>query len=200
MPAGSSLKPGVIPVQRMAPGDHAYVGYDHDAGWTDVLNAYVQGGLARGERVMVLADPALGDDEVVDRLCAGRTGRAEAVRRRQLVTTSMRQLIAPDRRFTVERQLSRIEEETELALNQRYSGLRTFIDMRWVADLDAGTDLMSHRETHAQRLFTGRPYSEICAYDSRCFTAEVLDAMHLAHPCDLLARPGMLRAVWEPPN
>jgi anti-anti-sigma regulatory factor len=104
----------------------------------------------------------------------------------------MRALIHPQAGFTSDRQWQRITEETDRALAEGYSGLRTYIDMHWVGDLGADVGAMMHRESHAEHLFTDRPYTEICAYDSRWFTPGVLRAMHEAHPCRLLPRLGAL--------
>lgn len=198
MPAADAR---VVPVQRMRPGDHAFVSYDSDDARWDVLSAFARLGLAAGERVMVFAAPGVPDREVLAHLApADAAGDpeawVEAARQRgQLVLSSMRALIRPDREFTAVRQQGRIAEETDRAVRDGYAGLRAYIDMHWVRDMGAPIDVMMHRETHADHLFTGRPYAEICAYDRRWFTGDVLDAMAQAHPRNLLSRLGALYAT-----
>ncbi|WFB06387.1 MEDS domain-containing protein [Streptomyces sp. LX-29] len=189
-----------IPVHRMRPGDHAFVSYDDDETRWEVLTAFTWLGLARGEKVIVLPPPGVPEYEVLDRLDAGSPAVAAARRRGQLVISSMAQLIAPDREFTAERQMSRLAEESARAVRDGYRALRAFIDMHWVAALGAAIAAMEHRETHAAHLFTGRPYSEICAYDRRAFTAETLRAMARAHPRTLMERLGSLRAGYPLPQ
>ncbi|MEU4096963.1 MEDS domain-containing protein [Streptomyces sp. NPDC026673] len=191
----------VVPVQRMRPGDHAFVSYDSDDMRWDVLSAFARLGLAAGERVMVFAAPGVPDREVLAHLApADDAGDPEAWvesarQRGQLVLSSMRALIRPDREFTAARQQGRIAEETDRAVRDGYAGLRAYIDMHWVRDMGAPIDVMMHRETHADHLFAERPYAEICAYDRRWFTGDVLDAMAQAHPRNLLTRLGTLYAT-----
>ncbi|MFD5699812.1 MEDS domain-containing protein [Streptomyces lasiicapitis] len=190
--ADDAASAGTIPVQQLRAGDHAFVGYDDDDAGRDVVAGFAWAGLAKRERVMVFAAPQVDEDEVWNRLDAPGPLLGAARDRGQLVVSSMRALIHPARTFTPERQWQRIEEETDRALADGYRGLRTYIDMHWVADLDADVATMMYRESHAEHLFSGRPYTEICAYDSRWFAPEVLTAMHRAHPCRLLPHLGAL--------
>ncbi|WP_234440441.1 MEDS domain-containing protein [Streptomyces rimosus] len=179
----------------MRPGDHAFVSYDDDEVRWEVVTAFVRLGLAQGEKVILFPDPWLPESEVLARLDFTGRSTVTARERGQLVLSSMRGLIRPDVRFTPERQLGRLSAETARAADEGFTGLRSFIDMRWVPDLHADVRVMMHRETHADALFEGRPYSEICAYDRRWFDREVLYAMDRAHPRSLVERLGTLRTV-----
>ncbi|MFJ9416622.1 MEDS domain-containing protein [Streptomyces sp. NPDC101227] len=185
----------LIPVQQLHPGDHAFVSYGNDEIRWDVITAFVRLGLARGEKVMVLPCPAVPEEEVLARIDFPSRSTASARERGQLVLSSMRAVIRPDAEFTAARQLGRLHAETDRATAEGYTGLRAFIDMGWVAAL--GTDLaaVAHRETHADGLFSGRPYTEICAYDRRRFDRAMVAAMEGAHPHALLERLGSLRSV-----
>ncbi|MFH8405676.1 MEDS domain-containing protein [Streptomyces sp. NPDC018019] len=169
--------------------------YDDDEVRWEVMTAFVRLGLAQGEKVILFPDPWLPEAEVLARLDFTGRSTVTARERGQLVLSSMRSLIRPDLRFTPERQIGRLSSETARAADQGFTGLRTFIDMRWVPDLDADVRVMMHRETHADALFEDRPYSEICAYDRRWFDRGVLHAMDRAHPRSLLERLGTLRTV-----
>ncbi|MEV1025666.1 MEDS domain-containing protein [Streptomyces sp. NPDC050264] len=183
-----------IPVQQLRAGDHAIASYNDDDAGGDVVAAFTWTGLAKREKVMLFAAPQVAEDQVWNRLDTPGPLLSIARDRGQLVVSSMRALIHPDRHFTPERQWQRIEEETEQALAEGYRGLRTYIDMHWVGDLNADVAVMMYRESHAEHLFTDRPYTEVCSYDSRWFTDEVLGAMHEAHPCRLLPHLGALHA------
>ncbi|MFD7664307.1 MEDS domain-containing protein [Streptomyces sp. NPDC059788] len=169
--------------------------YDDDEVRWEVMTAFVRLGLAQGEKVMLFPDPWLPEAEVLARLDFTGRSTVTARERGQLVLSSMRGLIRPDLRFTPERQIGRLHSETSRAADEGFTGLRAFIDMRWVPDLNADVRVMMHRETHADALFDGRPYSEICAYDRRWFGREVLHAMDRAHPRSLLDRLGTLQSV-----
>ncbi|GAA2454526.1 hypothetical protein GCM10010273_41380 [Streptomyces lavendulocolor] len=186
--------PGTLPVQRMGPGHHAFLCYDDDAPGWDVLAAFVWSGLARGEKVIVFGPPRLTETQVRSRLQGAHALlAASGYERAQLELSSMRELILPDRRFTADRQWQRIVEESGAARAEGYTGLRTYIDMGWVADLGADLDMMMDRERRAGHLFADGFYSEVCAYDRRCFPEPVLRAMGRAHPENLLPHLGHLR-------
>lgn len=192
MATADSASVGTIPVQNLRAGDHAFVSYADDDAGRDVMSAFAWAGLVKKEKVMLFAAPHLEEDQVWNRLDAPGALLGFAREHGQLVLSSMRALIHPQHGFTPQRQWERITQETDRALAEGYSGLRTYIDMHWVADLDADVEVMMHRESHAEHLFTARPYTEICAYDSRWFAPAVLEAMHQAHPCRLLPRLGAL--------
>lgn len=186
------------PVQQLRPGDHAFVSYGDDEVRWEVVTAFVRLGLARGEKVLVLPSPAVPEDEVLARIDFPGRGTVRARERGQLVVSSMREVIGPDREFTAVRQMSRLHAETDRATAEGHTGLRAFIDMGWVRALGADVAVMAARETGAQALFSGRPYTEICAYDRRGFDRTVLTAMERAHPCALLERLGGLRSARGP--
>ncbi|MDQ2811927.1 MAG: MEDS domain-containing protein [Actinomycetota bacterium] len=185
-----------LAVDQMRLGDHAFAHYaDDNARWA-VPAVFARLGLARGEKVVVLADPAVSHGEAYQRLTTFG-GLAEQARDRgQLVFSSMRALIHPDRRFTARRQLSRLREETARAQWEGYAGLRTFIDMAWVQDLGMDVEGVMRREESAGGLFTNQSYAEICSYDRRRFAPEVVEDMRVSHPVALLEQPGELRA-WH---
>lgn len=188
---------GTLPVQCLGPGDHAWTCYEGRPSW-DTMAAYIWTGLERNERVIVLPPPRIGRCEALARLeaCGPPLGHPHG--RGQLALCGMRELLLPDRRFTVERQWQRIQEETDRALAQRFSGLRTFIDMCWVADLGIGADAVLTREANSRHLFASRPYTEVCSYDRHRFSPAFLAAVHRLHPGNLLADLGDLRVQHLP--
>jgi anti-anti-sigma regulatory factor len=110
----------------------------------------------------------------------------------------MRELISPEKSFTARRQLDRLRQETELARQEGFAGLRTVIDMAWVDDLGMDVESVMHREKHADSLFETRQYAEICTYDRRWFDPAVVEEMRVSHPVALLERPGDLQAHHAP--
>jgi anti-anti-sigma regulatory factor len=183
-------------VEQMRLGDHAFAHYGDDNARWGVPAVFTQRGLGRGEKVIIMGDPAVPPDEACQRMAAFG-GRAEQARERgQLVFSSMRALIHPDRTFTARRQLSRLREETARARWEGYAGLRTFIDMAWVRDLGMDVEGVIRREKSAGGLFASRRYAEICSYDRRRFAPAVVEEMRVSHPVALLERPGELEA-WH---
>src|SRR6202522_2755332 len=187
-----------IAVERMRLGDHAFAHYaDDDVRW-EVPAVFVFRGLSRGEKVIVMMDPRCPADDACERL-AGFGGGAEHARDRgQLVFSSMRELIGPEKSFTARRQLDRLRQETELACREGVAGLRAVIDMAWVDELGVDVEGVMAREKHADSLFESRQYAEICTYDRRWFDPAVVEEMRVSHPVALLERPGDLQAHHAP--
>ncbi|MFI8996601.1 MEDS domain-containing protein [Streptomyces sp. NPDC053542] len=192
--AGEATRRGTLPVQRLRAGDHAFCRYTDRPRW-DLVAAYTWTGLARGEKVIICPAPQADRDTVRERLEEHGPSLDHVCARGQLVFASMRTLLLPDDRFSAARQRQRIQEEITGALAKRFAGLRAYIDMRWIADLGADVEEVMAREENAAQLFATRVYSEVCAYDTSAFEPAVLDAMHAAHPHDLLDGPGSLRAL-----
>jgi hypothetical protein len=187
-----------IPVERMQLGDHAFAHYaDDDVRW-EVPALFANRGLSRGEKVFVMMDPGCSDDDACERMAAYVGGIDDARARGQLEFGSMRELISPEKSFTVRRQLDRLRQETDLARQEGFAGLRTVIDMAWVQDLAVDVEGALDREKHADSLFESRQYAEICTYDRRRFDPAVVEEMRLRHPVALLERPGDLQAHHAP--
>jgi anti-anti-sigma regulatory factor len=185
-----------LAVDQMRLGDHAFAHYADDNVRWQVPAVFTQRGLGRGEKVIIMGDPAFSADEAYQRLAAFAGPADQARARGQLVFSSMRALIHPDRAFTARRQLSRLREETARACWEGYAGLRAFIDMAWVRDLGMDVEAVMRREKSAGGLFVSRRYAEICSYDRRSFAPAVVEEMRVSHPVALLERPGELQA-WH---
>lgn len=184
---------GTLPVQHLRSGDHAFCGYAGQPGW-DVLTAYAWRGLERDEKVIICSAPDVTADEVRARMEEHGPALDHVHDSGRLVLSSLPALFHPDRRFNSERQWQRIREETDSALAAGRSGLRTFIDMGWAADLGTDVEELTAHEAQTHQAFAGRPYSQVCAYDRTVFAPEVFKAAHDAHPYDLLDELGALRA------
>ena len=187
-----------IAVERMRLGDHAFAHYaDDDVRW-QVPAAFVSGGLSRREKVIVMMDPGCSADDACERLAVCGGDAVAARDRGQLVFSSMRELISPEKSFTARRQMDRLRQETELARQEGFCGLRAVFDMVWVQDLGMDVEVVMHREKHANSLFESRRYAEICTYDRRRFDPGVVEEMRMSHPVALLERPGELQAHHAP--
>ncbi len=185
-----------LAVEQMRLGDHAFAHYGDDNARWGVPAVFTQRGLGRGEKVIIMGDPAVPPDEAYQRIAAFGARAERARERGQLVFSSIRALIHPDRTFTARRQLSRLREETARARWEGYAGLRAFIDMAWVRDLGMDVEGVMRREKTAGGLFASRRYAEICSYDRRRFAPAVVEEMRVSHPVALLERPGELQA-WH---
>jgi anti-anti-sigma regulatory factor len=181
-------------VTQMRLGDHAFAHYaDDDARW-ELLSAFCALGLAGGEKVVVLADPAVTHDEAYRRLFPDDGFADKALATGQLTFWSIDAMVRPDTRRSAERQISTLFEEIDRARRQGYAGLRSATDMTWVHECGLDLEGVMHRETHVDALFTRRQYAELCSYDRRSFAPDVIEAMRVGHPTALLERPGAFDA------
>ncbi|WP_236592318.1 MEDS domain-containing protein [Streptomyces sp. NHF165] len=196
-PARPAADVRTLPVQRFRPGQHGFASYGSEHPQWDVVHAFVRQGLAYGEKVLVLLHPRVSVGELLSLLDGHGPPVSDAWQRGQVVLSSMRALIAPHRRFTAARQWARLREESARARAEGWTALRAYIDMAWVEDLGADVESVMRRERSSQHLFDSGTYSEICAYDDRAFTDELLAEMHRAHPVNLLGSVGSLHAVRE---
>ena len=182
-----------LAMDQLRLGDHAFAEYADDELRWELPGVFVGHGLASGHQVMILPDPAVPHDDVFERMVSCSGAAEQGLMIGQLSITSMRELVYPERRFTAQRQMARLREETQRARRKGFAGLRTFIDMAWVRDFGVDIEAVMRREASAGELFANRDYAEVCSYDRRHFPREVLEAMWASHPVALLERPGELR-------
>jgi anti-anti-sigma regulatory factor len=182
-----------LAVDQMRLGDHAFVSYtDGDVRW-EVAAAFAGQGYAAGDKVIIIPDPAVSPRDAGARVAALDGTLDQALADGQVICASMRQLIAPDRRFSAHRQLVRLRDAGARARRDGYRGLRLFVDMTWTHDLGVDAESMMSWESSAHGLFTSGEFAAICSYDRRAFAPPVVQAMWAGHPVALLERPGELR-------
>jgi MEDS: MEthanogen/methylotroph, DcmR Sensory domain len=180
-----------LAVDQVRLGDHAFAHYaDDDLRW-EVAAVFASQGLARGEKVMIFADPAVPAAKASRHIAEYAGSHEPALASGQLVFTTMQAFVDD---FTAERQLWRIREETDRARRAGFEGLRAFIDMAWVRAAGIDNQAVMDREVHADEVFADGRYAEVCSYDRRTFPVAVIDAMRAGHPVALLERPGDLSA------
>ena len=73
-----------VGVDRLQPGDHAFLAFCDEGDRWDVLTAFTQQGLARNEKVALVIDPGHSSAWVAARVAGGcrRRGRRRRARRR----------------------------------------------------------------------------------------------------------------------
>jgi hypothetical protein len=188
-----------IPVERLRPGDHSCMAVDDvEARW-EVLTAFAQIGLARGERVMLVLDPDdVSDGDAVARLDGG-TGYADAARERgQFVVARNTPLYFPDGHFDAERQRRAYAAAAEQAAHDGFRGLRVTISMGWAPRAGWGDDQLMEWEGSAEHLFASYPFAALCWYERERFSERMLAGAGRIHPVQVMDRLGMLEVTWSP--
>lgn len=202
----SSLRTGGIPsgraglmahpdtADRLQLGDHVCWTFDRDEDRLAGTAAVVDAGVRRNEKVLYLTESLL-----PAALLAGleaRGGRVgDASGRGQLVIGHARDTYLPGGRFDPDTTIRVLDRHIDRALDEGWAGLRVIADMAWASRADVRDDHLSHFETAASRLFTGRRAMAVCQYDQRLFSAAELRRASAAHP----APPGVEGGVvWAP--
>ncbi|ELP66871.1 MEDS domain-containing protein [Streptomyces turgidiscabies] len=185
-----------VPVQALRPGDHACLDVpDAQAHW-QVLTAYTRTGLTRGEKVMVVLDPAdVGDDDALARLDTG-TGQAEAAwRSGQLEIVRNTAAYVPDGSFSVERQFRLYSEELERARTDGWTGLRVGADMAWAQRAGISDDRLLDYEAFMQPLFVDPRLTAMCWYSRQQYTDHLVAAMRTVHPLRVMTHLDALEVI-----
>jgi hypothetical protein len=188
-----------IPVERLQPGDHSCMEHDDvEARW-EVLTAFAQIGLARGERVMLVLDPDdVSDDAAVARLDRG-TGLAAAARDSgQFVVARNTPLYFPDGHFDAERQRRAYAAAVDQAVEDGYRALRVTISMAWAPRAGWSDDELMAWESSAEHLFESSRFSALCWYDRERFSERMLAGARRIHPVQVMDRLGMLEVTRHP--
>ncbi|MDX3453237.1 MEDS domain-containing protein [Streptomyces sp. ME02-8801-2C] len=176
-----------VPVGALRPGDHACLDVpDAQAHW-QVLTAYTRAGLTRGEKVMVVLDPAdVGDDDALARLDAG-TGQAEAARRSgQLEIVRNTAVYVPDGRFSRERQFRLYSAELERTRAEGRTGLRVGADMAWGKRAGVSDAQLLDYEAFMEPLFVDPRLTAMCWYSRHQYADHLVAAMRTVHPLQVM--------------
>jgi len=179
-------RPGrTVSVDRLRPGDHAFLGYADDEQRWDILRTFTRQGLARDEKVFLLVDVGYSPWWVASRVTGGASAARRAVRARQLVVSNTPRFARG--KFDARRLVEGARRRIDTVLAEGFSGLRSASEMSLVlAPVDhLGQAVEYESELHAA-LFTGqsaRRFTALCYWDERLFGGTA--AMHAArsvHP------------------
>ncbi|MDW4907393.1 MEDS domain-containing protein, partial [Streptomyces sp. ADMS] len=176
-----------VPVDALRPGDHACLDVpDSQAHW-QFLTAYTRTGLTRGERVMVVLDPAdVGDGDALARLDDG-TGQAEdAWRSGQLEIVRNTAAYVPDGSFSRERQFRLYSQELERSGTSGWAGLRVGADMAWGQRSGVSDDRLLDYEAFMEPLFADPRLTAMCWYSRHQYTDHLVAAMRTVHPLQVM--------------
>lgn len=190
MPA-EDLHGRTVGVDRLRPGDHAFLGYDDDDTRWDILSVFTQDGLARGEKVMLLVDVGHDPGWVAARVAGGPLGARHALRDRQLVVSNAPRFARGG--FNAGRLVEGARRRVDTVLAEGFSGLRSASEMSLaLAPVDhLGQAVDFEIALHAS-VFAGQHgvrYTALCYWDERLFGGtEAMEDARAVHPVTLIPR------------
>ena len=196
MPA-EGLHGRAVGVDRLQPGDHAFLGYADDDTLWEILRVYTQQGLARDEKVGLVVDVDRSTSWVAARVAGGTVAAAKAMRSGQLVVSNAPRFARGG--FDAGRLVEGVRRRIDTASAEGFSGLRSASEMSLaLAPVDHLGQAVEYETALHASLFTGegKPrFTALCMWDERLFgAADAMDAARAVHPVIVLPRLGTLHA------
>lgn len=196
MPSGNG-QVSAVGVDRLQPGDHAFLAFSNDDERWDILGVFAQQGLARDEKVLLLVDAACPPAEVAARVTGGTIQARRAIGRGQLVVSALPRSGAGD--FVAGR-VGEVARQTEAMAGERYGGLRCATEMSGALPPSESLERAVEYETALHQTLSAahpsRRYTSLCHWDEREFgDSPVMDAVRAIHPVTLLDRDGTLHVT-----
>lgn len=176
-----------VRAEHVEHGDHGCLLYDHDEQWEHAVSRFVGEGLRRGEQVQYFADAYR--PERIREMLLGRDVRIDpALASGQLSLLTATQTYLADLPFDPDRMMSDLRAAIEGARVAGYAGYRVIGDMCWAQPAVPGADWLLDYERQVGSVFTGRPASAMCLYDTRRFASGAEDFCEV-HPVQIVSSP-----------
>ena len=195
MSSGSRSAPAVG-VDRLQPGDHAFLAFADDEERWEILSTFTRQGLAREESVFLLLDVD-SPGEVAARVAGSAAAAQRAIDGGHLVVSNAPRF-APgqfDARKLVDTTRRRIDE----VVSAGFSGLRSASEMSFaLAPVDSLDQAVEYEHVLDETLFAGQhgQYTALCVWDERKFGTEpAMDAARAIHPVTVLPSAGTLHVA-----
>jgi len=189
-----------VGVDRLQPGDHAFLAFSDDEERWEILSTFTRQGFAREEKVFLLLDVVHSAGEAAARVAGGEAAARGAIDDGRLVVSTAPRF-APggfDARKLVDTTRRRIDE----VVSAGFSGLRSASEMSYaLAPVDSLDQAVEFEHVLDETLFAGQQgrYTALCVWDERQFGGEpAMAAARAIHPVTVLERVGMLLVMMTP--
>jgi MEDS: MEthanogen/methylotroph, DcmR Sensory domain len=198
MPA-EDLHGRAVGVDRLQPGDHAFLGFaDDDTRW-EILSVFTQQGFARDEKVGLLVDVGNSPSWVAARVTGGAAAGRRALRDGQLVVSNAPRFARGG--FDAGRLVEGARRRVDTVVAEGFTGLRSASEMSLaLAPLDHLGQAVEFEITLHATLFSGQRhiprYTALCYWDERLFGGtDAMSEARAVHPVILLPRLGTLHTT-----
>jgi MEDS: MEthanogen/methylotroph, DcmR Sensory domain len=188
-----------VAVDRLQPGDHAFLAFADDEDRWDILAVFTQQGFARNEKVRLLVDVGHSPARVATRVAGGEAAARDALRAGQLVVSNAQRFERGG--FDAGRLLQGARRRIDTVLAEGFSGLRIASEMSLaITPVDNLGQVVEFETAGHAALFGGQrnPHlTALCSWDERLFGGtEAMGAVRDVHPVTVLPRLGTLRAAF----
>ncbi|MBW3581805.1 MAG: MEDS domain-containing protein [Euryarchaeota archaeon] len=166
---------------RVGPGEHLCRLHQGNVGRRQVATAFLRAGLARGERVLFLADEKSRRVVEENLAMAGVDVAAESARD-ALVLMEARDAYLQDGTFDPKAMVAFIESVRLASLESGFPAVRGVAEMDWA--IGAGVDRVTlmRYEAMLNLYLAGREVTVLCQYDRSAFPPDTLRDVILTHP------------------
>jgi len=197
MPSASRTAPAVG-VDRLQPGDHAFLAFSDDEERWAILSVFTRQGLAAGEKVLLHMDVVHSPAKVAARVAGGAAAAARPVAAGQLVVLNTPRFGPGE--FDANSQVDAVRRGVEAAVREGYTGLRSASEVSLaLTPVDSLDQVTEFEAAQHEALFAARPnrqFTALCQWDERKFGGEpAMAAVRALHPVTILRRVGMLHAM-----
>jgi MEDS: MEthanogen/methylotroph, DcmR Sensory domain len=187
-----------VGVDRLQPGDHAFLAFSDDEERWEILSVFTKQGFARNEKVLLHMDVVHSPDQVAARVAGGAAAPARPIAAGQLVVLNTPRFGPGE--FDAKGQVDAVRRGVDAAVREGYSGLRSASEVSLALTPVDSLDQVTEFETaQHEALFAARPnrqFTALCQWDERKFGGEpAMAAVRALHPVTVLHRVGMLHAA-----
>lgn len=196
-----SRRADAVGVDRLQPGDHAFLAFSDDEERWEILRAFTQHGFAREEKVFVVVDAGHSAAEVAARIAGGAAAATRATDDGRLVVSAVPRFGPGE--FDARRLADEARHQGEAVVQAGFSGLRAASEMSLALAPEGNLEQVVEYETCLhETLFAdqaSRRYTALCMWDERRFGGEpAMDSVLAVHPVTVLDRAGALHATTTP--
>lgn len=187
-------RPGrTVSVDRLRPGDHAFLGYADDHQRWEILRAFTQQGLARDEKVFLLVDVGYPPWRVASLVTGGAAEARRAVQAGQLVVSNTPRFARG--KFDALRLVEGARRRIDTVLAEGFSGLRSASEMSLaLAPVQHLGQAVEYETALHTALFSNEQagtYTALCSWDERLFGGTAaMAAARAVHPVVVLPGSG----------
>lgn len=167
-------------VDELEPGDHACLTFSDADERLDIVAAFVQDGLDRGDKVVCLTDTLAPDELSAELSERGLPVEATTCSGQLEVAPSMSAYVLGGT-FDPVQVISGLRNRIDGALAQGYPGLRISADMVWALRPVSGLEQLLTFEVQFSELLASRPATAVCQYDRAGFDAVSLAGASAVH-------------------
>jgi hypothetical protein len=158
----------------MGPGGHFCLAFADPGEFRRSGVAYLRQGLARGERVLYVADTSEAEPAGVRAELAGGPDAVEVV--------SVRSIYGAGAVVDPVAQVRTYVDATAAALAAGFTGLRVAADVTMLVRSPAQREAFARYEQGIDRYIAGNPFSAVCAYDRRVLGPAAIAELACVHP------------------